>query len=432
MQKGISTIDNKFFEANDSEFFEALLDDMITFVAVLDKSGTILFVNNTPLKAVGVSLAELQGKKFWDAAWWEYETEAIERIRQDCQECANGQNTLHDIKLKTADGSLVWIEYSMHPIYGEEGEVKYLVPEGRVIEDRKRAEYQMIEMNETLKSTNEKLENKALELEKTSKYKSEFLANMSHELRTPLNSLLILSGLLVENEEANLSEDEVDSAKVIYESGKHLLALINDILDISKIEAGQSLVSNEEISIDELSQMMNKRFVHMAADKNISFDIEQNSRVPKVMISDKTKLFQILTNLVSNALKFTAEGGVRLTLNADENKIFFKVIDTGVGIATEKLESIFEAFKQADGTTTRNYGGTGLGLSIAQSFASLLEGEISVDSETNKGSTFTLEMPLGKDKKISIEHIVQSASLKVCAAPFDDDRENLSEEKKTF
>ncbi|MDQ7069123.1 MAG: ATP-binding protein [Sulfurimonas sp.] len=167
-------------------------------------------------------------------------------------------------------------------------------------------------------------------------------------------------------------------------------------------------------------------------DKNISFDIEQNSRVPKVMISDKTKLFQILTNLVSNALKFTAEGGVRLTLNADENKIFFKVIDTGVGIATEKLESIFEAFKQADGTTTRNYGGTGLGLSIAQSFASLLEGEISVDSETNKGSTFTLEMPLGKDKKISIEHIVQSASLKVCAAPFDDDRENLSEEKKTF
>lgn len=245
---------------------------------------------------------------------------------------------------------------------------------------------------------------KAVALEEASKYKSEFLANMSHELRTPLNSLLILARSLSQNDQGNLSADEVQSAEVILDSGHHLLELINDVLDLSKIEAGQMTIHEEQVSIKELTGALHSRFKHMAEHKGIEFEIHVSDTTPEVIISDSIKLNQILTNLISNAIKFTDEGRVALYISNPEpetpdndkqrGNIVFDVVDSGIGIAAAKQSDIFSAFVQEDGSTSRNYGGTGLGLSIVSSLATLLGGEISVESQPNSGSTFSFSLPL--------------------------------------
>ncbi|MCU7835026.1 MAG: response regulator [gamma proteobacterium symbiont of Taylorina sp.] len=247
--------------------------------------------------------------------------------------------------------------------------------------------------NVQLVKQSSELKKRAREIEDSSKYKSEFLANMSHELRTPLNSLLLLSQSLVNNDESNLSEDEVDSVQVIHDSGQHLLSLINDILDISKVEAGQMVLHSESIEVSDLINSLNQRFVHMAQDKNITFDFTIEENTPAYFSSDRTKVEQILTNLIGNAIKFTSDGRVCLSIAKDNHNLVFKVTDTGIGIIKDKQTTIFEAFKQIDGSTTRNYGGTGLGLSIVTKFTHLLKGDISIDSDLGRGSTFTLTIP---------------------------------------
>ncbi|KGJ93950.1 response regulator [Colwellia psychrerythraea] len=255
----------------------------------------------------------------------------------------------------------------------------------------------------TLKVAHQETKEKAKALEEASKYKSEFLANMSHELRTPLNSLLILARSLTQNDEGNLSEDEVESAQVILESGRNLLELINEILDLSKVEAGQMKLIAENIYFRDLLLSMNSRFKHMAEDKQISFSIELSDELDESFVSDSGKLGQILSNLISNALKFTDQGGVTLTISiehsegllAGQNQVLaLRVKDTGIGIAHDKLQAVFEAFQQADGTTSRTHGGTGLGLSIALSLTRLLGGDIQLESTPGQGSTFNLYLPL--------------------------------------
>ena len=278
-----------------------------------------------------------------------------------------------------------------------------------------------------LEKTSRDLAKKAVELEQSSKYKSEFLANMSHELRTPLNSLLILAHSLVENDANNLSKDEVESAKVIQESGEHLLSLINDILDISKVEAGQMGLSIDKIETTEIVTVMKKRFTHMAEEKSIYFSIEIEDSFPKYFMSDRIKLGQILTNLISNALKFTTQGGTSLTLEKLDDTLCFHIKDTGIGIPQEKQNMIFEAFRQADGSTSRNFGGTGLGLSIAMSFSKLLGAKINLQSIKGEGSTFTIVLPLHQTLEQEKEK-----ELNETLPPFTDDRESLDEEKALF
>jgi signal transduction histidine kinase/DNA-binding response OmpR family regulator/CHASE3 domain sensor protein len=248
--------------------------------------------------------------------------------------------------------------------------------------------------NREVEKARAELEEKARQLTLTSKYKSEFLANMSHELRTPLNSLLILSKLLSENGEGNLTDKQVEFSRTIYSSGCDLLGIINDILDLAKIESGKMEVNISEINIEDLVNFVEKSFRPVATEKNIDFNIVLKEDVSRYFESDAQRIQQVLQNLLSNAFKFTDNGKVTLEIASvseaiDDPKISFSIIDTGIGIPKEKQKLIFEAFQQADGTTSRKYGGTGLGLSICRQITSLLGGDIFVKSEEGRGSSFT-------------------------------------------
>ncbi|OQR31464.1 two-component system sensor histidine kinase/response regulator [Pseudomonas sp. Bc-h] len=248
--------------------------------------------------------------------------------------------------------------------------------------------------NEELSVAQVELEARADELQRSSKYKSEFLANMSHELRTPLNSSLILAKLLAENPQDNLSEEQVKFAESIYSAGNDLLNLINDILDISKVEAGKLDMRPENSSVSRLVDGLRMTFEPLAADKQLQFSVEVQPGAPVSLYTDRQRLEQILKNLLSNAVKFTESGAVSLTVSRQPGEgIAFTVRDSGIGIAEDQQQSIFEAFRQADGTTNRRYGGTGLGLSISRDLAQLLGGSISVTSQPGQGSIFTLVLP---------------------------------------
>ncbi|WP_087754863.1 response regulator [Paraburkholderia caledonica] len=239
------------------------------------------------------------------------------------------------------------------------------------------------------------LEANAERLEQSSRYKSEFLANMSHELRTPLNSSLILAKLLQQNRSGNLTEEQVRYAETIHASNSDLLVLINDILDLSKVEAGQVTVELETVSLEATLQSLEEMFKPMADAKHLSLAFDRSPGVPDTFIGDGQRVTQILRNLLSNAVKFTQRGEVALSVApADGDMLRIDVRDSGIGIAADKLEMIFEAFQQADGSTSRQYGGSGLGLSISREFARLMGGRITVVSEVGKGSVFTLWLPL--------------------------------------
>jgi len=245
------------------------------------------------------------------------------------------------------------------------------------------------------------LEGKAEQLSLTSKYKSQFLANMSHELRTPLNSLLILSKQLADNSDGNMTERQVEFAQTIRAAGSDLLTLINDILDLSKIESGTTAIDFQEVTFDDIESEVRRTFAQIAADKNLQFVVRRDRDLAGTIVTDPTRLQQILKNLLSNAFKFTTVGSVTLHIGVDRNRklavpgpaIFFAVSDTGIGISPDKHGVIFEAFQQADMGTSRKFGGTGLGLAISREIAGLLGGEITVESAADIGSTFTLYHP---------------------------------------
>lgn len=271
--------------------------------------------------------------------------------------------------------------------------------------ERQKAEIEL--RNKSLDITKREIEEKANELEIASKYKSEFLANMSHELRTPLNSLLILSESLAGNEEGNLTDKQVEAANVIHGGGKELLTLINDILDLSKVEAGKLDIHFAEVAVDTITGDLQRQFAPVAQQKKLDFKIATAEGVPAVLCTDQQRVGQIIRNLLSNAFKFTHQGSITLRvgrpdqgvrfhtsdLNAS-NAIGFSVIDTGIGIPHNKQQAIFEAFQQADGSTSRKFGGTGLGLAISREMSKLLGGEIQVTSQEGQGSTFTLYLSL--------------------------------------
>ncbi|NIE62887.1 response regulator [Burkholderia sp. Ax-1719] len=284
---------------------------------------------------------------------------------------------------------------------------------GRALMDsQSRLEAQQVELEQTnvqLEEYARRLETQKSELERaqgeltrnaerlaqSSRYKSEFLANMSHELRTPLNSSLILAKLLQQNRTGNLSEEQVRYAATIHASNTDLLALINDILDLSKVEAGQVQLMLEAVKLDDVTSSLRETFAPLAREKGVTLAIDRLPGVADTLTTDGQRVLQILRNLLSNALKFTAQGEVSLTVSpVDANVLRFDVRDTGIGIPEDKLEMIFEAFQQADGSTSREYGGSGLGLSISRELSRLLGGRIGVASEPGVGSVFTLWLPL--------------------------------------
>ncbi|MNJ97992.1 Signal transduction histidine-protein kinase BarA [compost metagenome] len=321
-------------------------------------------------------------------------------------------------------------------------------------EELQQTNEELAERSILLEAKNTEIQKKSEDLEISTRYKSEFLANMSHELRTPLNSILLLSRLLSENNDNNMNDEQIEFAKVIQSSGNGLLGLIDEILDLSKIEAGKMDLEFIDITTKEITDNLRSLFNEIAKEKNIEFKIITQD-APLVIKTDKVRLEQILKNLISNAIKFTSQGSVTLEVKkhpVNDKLISFVVKDTGIGIPREKQPLVFEAFQQADGSTKRKYGGTGLGLSISRELAKLLMGEITLKSAVNEGSEFTLTIPLSglavtpiaernevrnfvieevENKEIEEHKYARFLSLSI-PEDIPDDRENIAENDKVI
>jgi signal transduction histidine kinase/DNA-binding response OmpR family regulator/CHASE3 domain sensor protein len=307
------------------------------------------------------------------------------------------------------------------------------------------------QQKEEVEKAREDISEKAKELALASKYKSEFLANMSHELRTPLNSLLLLSQDLSSNKDGNLTSHQVESAKIIHSSGSDLLNLINEILDLSKIESGRMDVHASRVHLSDIAAGIRSSFEHVAAQKGLSLDVVIHKDSPSEIITDRKRIEQVLRNLLSNAIKFTEQGNIKVTfgrpgpetdlsligLSAD-NCLYIRVQDTGIGIAPKHQKMIFEAFQQADSGTARKYGGTGLGLSISRQFMRLLGGELQVESEVGKGSSFTVYLPVEKMDAAKNMRTIKNLNTKsrisgnpqTMSVQIKDDRENLKSDDR--
>ncbi len=320
------------------------------------------------------------------------------------------------------------------------------------LEEQKKA---IKETNRELDSARQDIEQRAEELAVASKYKSEFLANMSHELRTPLNSLLLLARFLTEDKDGNLNEEQLEAANIVYNSGNNLLSLINEILDLSKIEAGQMTLQMEDVSIRDLASEIDTGFRHMAKEKGLELDVAVSKNAPGSIYSDRKRVDQILKNLISNAIKFTDQGKISVNFNRPapdtrfssgtlvaDSCIAIAVSDSGIGIPDDMQRIVFEAFQQVEGGSARKYGGTGLGLSISRELAALLGGEIALKSEPDVGSTFTLFLPVKFPnglvepdtiitKEPAQQHPGPSVPIKIksTAVPeMSDDRENITKQ----
>jgi signal transduction histidine kinase/DNA-binding response OmpR family regulator len=305
----------------------------------------------------------------------------------------------------------------------------------------KQVNIELNERNNLIEEARKNLSVKAKELEASSRYKSEFLANMSHELRTPLNSILILAKLMSDNKDGNLTNKQVEYATIIGKSGKDLLALINNILDLSKIEAGKIELEIEDVILEDVKSDLEQLFKVVASEKKVQLSIEMAKTAPKQIRSDKQKLEQVLKNLLSNAFKFTPAGGSISVAIGNKNQfqkdwLEISVSDTGIGISDDKQQLIFEAFQQADGSTSRKYGGTGLGLSISKELVRLLGGKIEVFSEEGKGSTFTLTLPrvfeMKNEEKVPEEVALLKAYEASEESQLEDDKANIGHDDKVM
>ncbi|MGO4290493.1 response regulator [Chitinophaga sp. RAB17] len=303
-------------------------------------------------------------------------------------------------------------------------------------EEMRQVNAEVNEKNKALEAARGALAVKAAELEASSRYKSEFLANMSHELRTPLNSVLILAKMLQENKGKNLTEKQMEYAGIIYKSGSDLLHLINDVLDLSKIEAGKVEMNFEEVTVTSIMDDLSDLFDVISAEKKIQFIKNIAPDVPAIIVTDKLRLQQVIRNLLSNSFKFTPAGGI-ISISwykSDANAIGISVTDTGPGIPADKQELVFNAFHQGDGTTNRKYGGTGLGLSISRELMLLLHGQIRLDSSTSAGSTFSVVIPADGKILPTAEQVVTtpeiSTAIALPAATVEDDRNNISKQDK--
>ena len=400
-------------------------------------------VNAATEKVTGVTRDQLMDSDFFD-----YFTEPDKARSAYQQAFSKGFITDYPLAIRHATGKITDVLYNASVYRDSQGEVAGIFAAARDITDKKKAEQTMKDQQESLlrsntelktlseelrsqseemKSQNEELkaneeelrsqqeetllknqlletqskqlkaviaeaEVKAAELQQVNQYKSEFLANMSHELRTPLNSILILSKSLAENEEHNLSTDQIEAATVIGESGAQLLTLINDILDLSKIEAGKIELVKETFPLHKMVAYLRRVFLPQSERKKLAFTIEVGANVPEHLYTDRQRLTQVLSNLLTNAIKFTDTGSIKVTVNRIDDDCQIEVIDTGIGIPADKLEHIFGAFQQLDGSTSRKYGGSGLGLAISRNLAHLLNGEITVDSTIGQGSRFIIRL----------------------------------------
>ncbi|MCU0821592.1 MAG: ATP-binding protein [Spirochaetes bacterium] len=402
---------------SDINLYQALFEQVAVGIAIASPDGRWLRINNKICDIFGYTEDELFGRSFLDIRHPDDISKNIDIIYKFL---AGGiDNIWLDIRYLNRYNIDGWINLNATVIRnagGEPGYILFIIDDitirKEIEENLKKRHSEMVDLNRELEFAHQGLEKKTAELQKASSYKSEFLANMSHELRSPLNSMLVLAQYLAENRGGNLSEDQIKSADIIYKAGNDLLMLINDILDLSRIEAGKMTIYVSESEIKNIAVSIESSFRHLVEKKGLEFGIFISRDLPEKIKIDQQKLEQIIRNFISNSLKFTSQGSVTINISRPdgrvdlsrsglrhESAIAFSVSDTGIGIPRSKQEEIFEAFQQVDGSISRHYGGTGLGLSISRELAKLLCGEIQLESTEGEGSTFTLYVP--REMKIS-------------------------------
>jgi len=370
--------------ADSERRFRLMVESVVDYaIFMLDAQGLVESWNAGAQRITGYEAQEVLGRGF--ALF--YSREDVERRKPQWElevAAAEGRFEEEGWRLRK-DGSAYWANVVITAVRDDTGQLLGFAKVVRDLTERNRVEAELIRAK--------------VAAERASEAKSQFLANMSHELRTPLNSLLILARLLADNPGGNLAPKQVQFAQTIYASGMDLLSLINDLLDLARIESGAvTLLNIAPARLDELAQDLERTFRQMAHDKQLEFAIVLDPGLPAAIRTDAARLKQVLKNLLANAFKFTRQGRISLSIApAAPGRIAFAVSDTGIGIAPEKQKLIFEAFQQADGTTSRQYGGTGLGLSISRELTRLLGGELHVESEPGRGSTFTLVLPVSDE-----------------------------------
>ncbi len=364
--------------------FRLMVESVVDYaIVMLDAQGHVASWNPGAQRISGYAAQEIMGQHFSRF----YPAEDVARRKPQWElEVARAEGRFEEEGWRVRkDGSTYWANVVITAIRDASGARVGFAKVVRDLTERNRVEAELIRAK--------------VAAERASEAKSQFLANMSHELRTPLNSLLILARLLADNSSGNLTPKQVQFAKTIHDSGMDLLSLINDLLDLAKIESGAiTALEMAPARLDELRDDMERTFRQVAQDKGLRFAISLDPALPPQIRTDMPRLEQVLKNLLANAFKFTSQGSVELRIApADAGRVAFAVIDTGIGIPADKQKIIFEAFQQADGSTSREYGGTGLGLSISRELTRLLGGELHVASEPGKGSTFTLLLPASTD-----------------------------------
>ncbi len=365
-----------------------VMDEMYQFVGLLDVQGTLLEVNRAALEGAGLSLEDVCGKPFWEVRWWTVSKESQEQLKEAVRSAAAGAFVRYDVEVygQASGEETIIIDFSLNPVKDTGGRVVFLLAEGRNITEKKRAEAEIARKNQEL----QRLLDRVRELDEL---KSQFFANVSHELRTPLALILgPVEKLLATGD--NLTELQRRDLEVMRRNAATLLKQVNHLLDLAKLDAGQMQVSYAQVDLTRLVRAVAGHFDALAAQRDISFVVEAPERLAAQV--DPEKLERVVLNLLSNAFKFVPDGGrIRCTLRlSEEGRALLSVQDSGPGVRPELRQTIFERFRQGDGSSTRQFGGTGLGLSISRDFVALHEGSIGVTDAPGGGALFQVEVPL--------------------------------------
>jgi len=366
-------------------------------VGLMTTDGTLIQANQPALKIAGLKPEDVLGKSLEETYWLSYSESVKQRIRDAIHRAKRGEICRYDEVIRVGENRFITIDFCLRPLFDDTGRIIYLIPSAVDITERKRAE-------EALRRAYDELEQRVMErtrelmdanrkLKDLDRLKSEFLATMSHELRTPLNSIIGFTGIILQGTTGEINEEQRKQLSMVYNSAKHLLGLINDILDLSRIESGKVEVLVQMFKIEDVVTEVARSLSPLISQKGLRLITEIPDKTPEIY-SDRKRVFQILLNLVNNAVKFTEGGEIRIACKTDHNKLEVSVSDTGIGIKKENMKLLFEAFRQIDGTLQRRYEGAGLGLHLCKKLLTLLGGRIWAESEYGKGSRFTFTLPL--------------------------------------